>query len=122
MSAEPTTIAKRVATMRKLPFGERNGYYDELVWPDVWRRFAECTLSSSYRALILPGTLQSTTAALLIAALDPERVALLLTADTAALPEQVWNKLERIGRTETLRCSIPVDLPTPRLEWVIPHE
>ena len=112
MSAEPSTIAEHIAIMRKLPFAERTNYYDLHIWPDVWQNFTARTHTSSYRALILPGTLQSTTAALLIAALDPERVALLLTADTAALPEQVWSKLERIGCASSMRC--------PRTQWLVP--
>lgn len=44
-------------------------------------------------ALIIPGSRQADTAALLIAALQPERVAFLLTPETTDFPDQVAAKL-----------------------------
>jgi CRISPR-associated protein (TIGR02710 family) len=57
-----------------------------------------------FRALILPGTRQAITAALLIGALEPERVAFLLTDQTRTLPADV---------AELLPCSSATWLTPP---------
>lgn len=53
------------------------------------RLFRERVGGRHVPALILPGSRQATTAALLVGALAPRRVAFLLTPDTLAMPEQV---------------------------------
>jgi CRISPR-associated protein (TIGR02710 family) len=59
------------------------------------QRFRERTANhrGRFKALILPGTRQDITAALLIGALEPERVAFLLTAQTRGMPQDVAQKL-----------------------------
>lgn len=57
------------------------------------RLFRERCGGTTFDGLVLPGTLQATTAALLIGALEPQRVAFLLTPDARAMPDQVARKL-----------------------------
>ncbi len=104
--SEAYTFEQHVEACRSLKFTAREVYYNAHIWPEVWRRFVERTnlAEYQYRGLILPGTLQSTTAALLIGALNPERIAWLLTNETAAMPEQVLVKLEAAGHASALRC------------------
>ena len=102
---EDTAFLQHVAAWRKLPFAERNSYYDTHIWPTVWQRFVARTAPQSYRGVILPGTLQTTTAALLLGALNPERAAFLLTKDTSTMPAQVWAKLEQVGVAQHMRCQ-----------------
>lgn len=58
-------------------------------------RFRERTAEhrGHYQAIILPGTRQHITAALLIGGLEPERVAFLLTDQTRDMPEKVAREL-----------------------------
>ncbi|PDW04672.1 TIGR02710 family CRISPR-associated CARF protein [Candidatus Viridilinea mediisalina] len=53
------------------------------------RRFREKVGSQQVAGLIIPGSLQATTAALLIGALQPARVAFLLTPDTRGMSQKV---------------------------------
>lgn len=85
---------------------QKEAYYDDQLWPEVWTRFMGRTASQRFRALILPGTLQHTTASLLIGALNPERVAFLLTPETRLTPMKVWRRLELVGRAEALQCKL----------------
>lgn len=57
------------------------------------RLFRERCGGTTFDGLVLPGTLQATTAALLIGALEPKRVAFLLTPEARAMPDQVAGKL-----------------------------
>jgi CRISPR-associated protein (TIGR02710 family) len=60
-----------------------------LNFPDELAAFRARTVDPGYRALILLGTRQAITAALLIGTLALERVAFLLTKDTQKIPDQV---------------------------------
>lgn len=81
--SEASTFEQHVEACRSLKLAARDVYYNAHIWPEVWRRFVERTNLAEYhyRGLILPGTLQSATAALLIGALNPERIAWLLTSE-----------------------------------------
>ncbi len=57
------------------------------------RLFRERCNSTTFAGLVIPGTLQATTAALLIGALEPQRVAFLLTPDSQKMPDDVARKL-----------------------------
>jgi len=57
------------------------------------RLFRERCGGTTFDGLVLPGTLQATTAALLIGALEPQRVAFLLTPEARTMPDQVAQKL-----------------------------
>ncbi|MFQ3663814.1 MAG: TIGR02710 family CRISPR-associated CARF protein [Chloroflexaceae bacterium] len=57
------------------------------------RLFRERCGGTTFDGLVIPGTLQATTAALLIGALAPRRVAFLLTPDSREMPDQVARKL-----------------------------
>jgi CRISPR-associated protein (TIGR02710 family) len=61
-------------------------------------RFRERTAMyrGHYQALILPGTRQHITAALLIGGLEPQRVAFLLTEQTRDMPEKVKTELANV--------------------------
>ncbi|NJP08000.1 MAG: TIGR02710 family CRISPR-associated protein, partial [Chloroflexaceae bacterium] len=61
----------------------------ELSFAEQLDRFRTTTKSYTCRGLILPGTRQPDTAALLIGALKPASVAFLLTAETQSMPQQV---------------------------------
>lgn len=60
---------------------------------DELRLFRERCGGTTFDGLVVPGTLQPTTAALLIGALEPQRVAFLLTPDSHAMPDKVAGKL-----------------------------
>jgi CRISPR-associated protein (TIGR02710 family) len=63
-----------------------------------------------YQAIILPGTRQHMTAALLIGGLEPERVAFLLTEQTRDMPEKVARELVDV---------VPAPM-APQHNWFIP--
>jgi CRISPR-associated protein (TIGR02710 family) len=67
----------------------------ELSFAEQLQRFRDRTTKQrgQFRALILPGTRQAITAALLIGGLEPERVAFLLTDQTRTLPAAVADLL-----------------------------
>lgn len=74
-------------------------------------RFRERTAMyrGHYQALILPGTRQHITAALLIGGLEPQRVAFLLTEQTRDMPEKV----------ETELANVTTALSHPPKDWLV---
>ncbi len=74
-------------------------------------RFRERTAMyrGHYQALILPGTRQHITAALLIGGLEPQRVAFLLTEQTRDMPEKV----------ETELANVTTTLSHPPKDWLV---
>ncbi|MGQ9926477.1 MAG: TIGR02710 family CRISPR-associated CARF protein [Chloroflexaceae bacterium] len=68
------------------------------------RLFRERCGGTTFDGLVLPGTLQATTAALLIGALKPRRVAFLLTPEARAMPDQVAGKLELASAQQNWQC------------------
>lgn len=79
---------------------------ESLPFPDVFRRFHATVGNHTFRGLVLVGTLQADTPSLLIAGLNPERVAFLLTdlSRTGGLVAQCQKRLAEIADHVSLRC------------------
>ncbi len=76
----------------------------QFTFPEILERFRATIPNLRVRGLVLVGTRQETTASLLLAALNPERVALLLTDETrASFPAKVRERLGEVADL-TLRC------------------
>lgn len=78
-----------------------------LPFPDVFQRFHRTVGNHMFRGLVLVGTLQADTPSLLIAGLNPERVAFLLTDQSRAkgLIAQCRERLAQVADQAPLRCS-----------------
>lgn len=113
MDALPFTEAIRAwAQLRRERDPGADAYYARYLLPEVARRFraSVAQAGAAYRGLVLVGSGQPDTAALLIDALDPERVAILLTDQTRGdgrrpgFAEQVQQRLAQIRPDWPLRC------------------
>ena len=110
-------FALHIATwqrLRKEAPAEAEPYYCQHILGTLYSRFAATispTLHESVRALILVGSGQPDTAALLIAGLNPERVAFLLTTTTRTFRQRVYERLQQIGVATVLRCPFESWLP-----------
>lgn len=109
------------AQLRKARDPGADAYYARHLLPEVARRFraSAAQAGAAYRGLVLVGSGQPDTAALLIDALDPERVAFLLTAQTRGdgrrpgFTEQVLQRLAQIRPDRPTRC--------PPEQWLLPE-
>lgn len=83
---------------------------ESLPFPEVFQRFRNTVGNRTFRGLVLVGTLQADTSALLIAGLNPERVAFLLTelSRSGGFIAQCRERLAEIANQVSLRCQ-PVD-------------
>lgn len=85
-----------------------------LPFAEVLRKFRATVASAPYRGLICLGTGQEITAALLIAGLNPERVAILQTAQMGGFAAKVAHLLtEHAAEVGSLRCSTE--------RWLLPE-
>lgn len=108
------------AQLRKERDPGADAYYARHLLPEVARRFRASAeqAGAAYRGLVLVGSGQPDTTALLIDALNPERVAILLTAQTRGdgrrpgFTEQVLQRLAQIRPGRPLRC--------PPEQWLLP--
>ncbi|MGB9755119.1 MAG: TIGR02710 family CRISPR-associated protein [Roseiflexus castenholzii] len=80
---------------------------EALPFPDMFRRFRSTIGDHAFRGLVLVGTLQADTPSLLIAGLNPERIAFLLTDQSRekGLIAQCRARLEQVADQVSLRCS-----------------
>ncbi len=99
---------------------ERDSYYAAELLPEICRRFRKTAEGHQYRGLILVGTLQPFTAVQLIDALNPERIAILLTNETRPVPgktagfcDDVLKAFTMVGSLDQLRCQ--------PAQWLIPE-
>ncbi|MGQ9550368.1 MAG: TIGR02710 family CRISPR-associated CARF protein [Roseiflexus sp.] len=74
-------------------------------FPDIFKTFRVTVGTLQFRGLVLVGTLQADTPALLIAGLNPERVAFLLTDQSRPKLADVRQRLAQIADQAPLRCS-----------------
>jgi hypothetical protein len=74
-------------------------------FPEVFASFRATVDGCAFRGLVLVGTLQADTPALLIAGLNPERVAFLLTDQSRPKLDEVRQRLAQIADQAPLRCS-----------------
>lgn len=83
---------------------------ESLPFPEVFRRFRNTVGNRTFRGLVLVGTLQADTSALLIAGLNPERVAFLLTdrSRKERFTDRCRIQLEEVVDQASLRCK-PAD-------------
>lgn len=93
---------------------------ERLPFPQLLQRFQENTarerpehVGRAYRGLVIPGSLQASTAALLIAHFNPDAVAFLLTAQSSTMPDQVQTLLDMLGPSTFQPRAL-------RSTWVIP--
>lgn len=108
-----STIATWQQLRKDMP-QEAESYYCEHILGTVYQRFAATIkpqLREHVRALILVGSGQPDTAALLIAGLNPERVAFLLTSTTRTFRKRVYERLVSLGLAEQLACPYAAWLP-----------
>lgn len=73
-------------------------------FPDIFKTFRVTVGTLQFRGLVLVGTLQADTPALLIAGLNPERVAFLLTGQSRPKLADVRQRLAQIADQAPLRC------------------
>jgi len=78
-----------------------------LPFPELFQRFRKTIGDQAFRGLVLVGTLQADTSALLIAGLNPERVAFLLTDQSrqSGMLNQWRDRLAQVANQVSLRCS-----------------
>ncbi len=74
-------------------------------FPDMFASFRTTVGGCTFRGLVLVGALQADTPALLIAGLNPERVAFLLTDQSRPKLAEVRQRLAQIADRAPLRCS-----------------
>ncbi|MCS7289733.1 MAG: TIGR02710 family CRISPR-associated CARF protein [Roseiflexus sp.] len=88
---------------------------ESLSFSEVFQRFRTTVGNHTFRGLVLVGTLQADTSSLLIAGLNPERVAFLLTdlSRSGGFIAQCCERLAEIADQVSLRCA-PDD-------WFCPH-
>jgi CRISPR-associated protein (TIGR02710 family) len=81
---------------------------EALPFPEVFRRFRETVGNHTFRGLVLVGTLQADTSSLLIAGLNPERVAFLLT-DRSRAGRFIDQCIERLTQIAEVNLQSPPD-------------
>ena len=74
-------------------------------FPEIFASFRATADGCAFRGLVLVGTLQADTPALLIAGLNPERVAFLLTDQSRPKLDEVRQRLAQVADQAPLRCS-----------------
>jgi CRISPR-associated protein, TIGR02710 family len=78
---------------------------ERIPFPDIFASFRATVGGYAFRGLVLVGTLQADTPALLIAGLNPERVAFLLTDQSRPKLDEVRQRLAQVADQAPLRCS-----------------